>query len=422
MNPVQVIQSLINVENVHKATVVPLKPGQMVYGSVEKFLPNDTAIVRIGNRKLFADVKTLLSTNENYWFEVVTSSNEGVQLKVLEQKGSANSSHFLLKNFQLPETKQNQQLLQFFLSKNVPFTKEQLKIAGFWLPNQTDLTKELTALEWMARKDLPFTKPIFDSLVAVQDARPLNQQLSELVQQLDGPQFASFQSTEPLKQVIASIIGTESFNQVLNGNEAKHMLQSLIHSLGLEYEKDVGQISAHLEDTTHVLKPILMEAISELGSKGKELEPLLNRLTGLQLLSQDFTGTIQQMVMQLPITLGNQPTDVTIQWNGRKTKEAQIDPDYCRILFYLDLQSLDQTVIDMQVQNKVVHLSIINDTNNLEPVVNALTPSLKEKLETIGYKLSFVNIIPSSEKRVEHHVNKPEHLFMEAYHGVDIKI
>jgi hypothetical protein len=277
-------------------------------------------------------------------------------------------------------------------------------------------------LEWMARKDLPFTKSIFDTLVAVQNSTPLSEQLTEVNQQLDHPQFASFKSTEPLKQMIFSIIGDQSFNQIPSGTEVKHMLKTLIHSLGFEYEKDIQQVSNNSADTLHVLKPLLMEAMTELGPKGKELEPLLNRLTGLQLLSQDITGPMQQMVMQLPITLGNQQTDVTIQWNGRKTNKGQIDPEYCRILFYLDLQSLQQTVIDMQVQNKVVHVSIINDTKNLEPIVRELSPSLKEKLETMGYKLSFVNIQPSSEKRVVQHVNKPDHLFMEAYHGVDIKI
>jgi hypothetical protein len=130
-----------------------------------------------------------------------------------------------------------------------------------------------------------------------------------------------------------------------------------------------------------------------------------------------------QMVLQMPFSFGGQQSDITLQWSGKKTKAGQIDPDFCRILFHLDLQSLEQTVIDMQVQNRVVHLSVINDKQGIEPIVKALAPMLKEKLESNGYTLSFVKVNPTFDKKQAGVAQpNPMNLSTDLYKRVDIKI
>jgi hypothetical protein len=432
MNPIQTIQSIFKAENLQKASMVSLKPGQLLYGRVEKLLPNNTAMIQIGNLKLFAHLKASLSTDGSYWFEV-RSEGDAIQLKVVEGEGqniSGQSSQSLLKNFQLPETKINLQILQFFLSKNLPFTKEHLRAAANWINNKSDFSKELTAFEFMIKKDLPFTKQSFQSLVAVQDSQSFTTQLEELRSYLEEPKFTPLKKVQQLKLMISTILGNSSIDQLKiqldSGTEAKKLLQTMVQSLGLEYEKKVELWSRDNQnslETLHSLKPLLMSAIHELGTRGKELEPILNRLTGMQLISQDTTGPIHQMVMQLPISLGEKESDVTLQWSGRKTSKGQIDPEHCRILFYLELQSINQTVVDMQIQNKVIHVSVINDSKEIEPIVTILTPTLKEKLESLGYKLSFIKVIPSFEKvKMDVRQMNPVNFSNEFYQGVDIKI
>jgi hypothetical protein len=425
MNSVQMFQSLFNGGNLQNASMVPIKPGQLLYGRVEKFLPNETAIIQIGNARLVANLQASLSTSQSYMFEVRSSSNEGIQLKVVEMKGKSDSVNLLVEHFQLPETKRNEQLLQFFLSKNIPFSKEQLRIASTLISNPID-AKELIALEWMVKKDIPFTKLIFQSLVAVQDSQSFSNQLGKVGNYLEDPEFASLKSLHPLKQWISTNGGTHSFDQLGTGLEVKQMLQTMVQSLGLDYEKDVQLWAKDKEksiESLNSLKPLLLEAMTELGGRGKELEPLLNRLTGMQLISQNTIGPMQQILMQLPLSFGEKQADVTIQWSGRKTSNGQIDPDYCRILFYLDLQSLNQTVIDMQIQNRVIHVSVINDTKEIEPIVIALTPPLTEKLASIGYTLSFIKVNPSFETiKKEPNQMKPNFFSSDLYQKVDLKI
>ena len=68
MNPVQKLQSLFKNGSLQKESLVFLKPGQLLYGRVEKLLPNGMAIIRIGNIRLSATLKADLSPLTNYWF------------------------------------------------------------------------------------------------------------------------------------------------------------------------------------------------------------------------------------------------------------------------------------------------------------------------------------------------------------------
>jgi hypothetical protein len=418
--------SVFNTNSLHKASMVSLRPGQLLYGRVEKLFPNSTAIIQVGNMRLFAQLKANINNTDSYWFEVRSGGNDGMELKLLEGIGQKHPGNLLLKNLQLPESKQNLQLLEFISLKNLPISKDQLKLAATWITNQGALAMELTALEWMIDKEFPFTKQIFQSLVSVQESQSFYGQLEEVGRYLEQTSIESSKTIQSLRDVISSILDNTQSNEVENGKTIQHLLRNLVQLLGLEYEKEVQLWTNPEQDSAEPfqsLKPLLMKAMLELGESGKELEPLLNRLTGMQLISQDSIGPMLQMVLQLPFSFGGKQSDITLQWSGRKTNSGQIDPDFCRILFHLDLQSLEQTVIDMQVQNKVVHLSVINDKHEIEPIVRALTPMLKEKLESIGYTLSFVKVNPTFEKsQIGLSQSNPMNLSTDLYKRVDIKI
>jgi hypothetical protein len=426
MNPVRMIDSLLSFKSLQRALVVSLRPGQLVFGRVEKLFPNSTAMIQVGNMHLFAQLKANVNDKESYWFEVRSGGSDGIELKLIEGIGQDQSGKIFLKNLQLPETKQNMQLLELISLKNLPISTDQLKLAATWIPKQGNLTKELTALEWMIEKELPFTKPIFQSLVAVQDSQSFYAQLEKVISFLEQSGMDSSKTLQSLREVISFILKNPTSTELESGKAIQDLLRNLVQSLGLEFEKEV-QLWTNTEqdavDPLQSLKPLLMKAMLELGEKGKELEPLLNRLTGMQLISHNSVGPMLQMVLQMPFSFGGHQSDITLQWNGKKTKAGQIDPDFCRILFHLDLQSLEQTVIDMQVQNRVVHLSIINDKKEIEPIVKAFTPMLKEKLESNGYTLSFVKVNPIFDKK---HAGvaqpNPMTLSTDLYKRVDIKI
>ena len=81
-------------------------------------------------------------------------------------------------------------------------------------------------------------------------------------------------------------------------------------------------------------------------------------------------------------------------------ENGKIDPDFARILFYLDLHSLEKTIIDMQVQNRIVTVTVFNADPALQTLGNMMGDKLKQGLESTGYKLSGVFFKNFKEEQV----------------------
>ena len=72
--------------------------------------------------------------------------------------------------------------------------------------------------------------------------------------------------------------------------------------------------------------------------------------------------------------------------------DGKIDSDFARVLFYLQMESIKETVIDMQVQNRIVSLTVFNENTKLQPLAQGLKELLAIGLEEKGYQLSGVQI------------------------------
>jgi hypothetical protein len=550
MNPIQMVKSLLNNKQLQSSSALSIRPGQIMYGKVEKLFPNNMALVKLGTVKLHAQIEAAVKANERYWFEAHPSKNGNLYLKLLDhrimnQVGRKETISSLLAGFHLPETKSNAQLLQFLLSKELAFTKDQLVKGALWLSETTKPTFGLPALEMMLKKDLPFTSQTFKSLVAFLHPSSFSSQLKELANALDHPKFTSSSDTVILlKDIITNILDG---NKLLNGQKAvtfiidqwhsqqgskqtqeaafrllqdlnvfpksysqerailslekgdsqlwqdskfakndwthnahemvkslnntqinnilirlselaqhlssntskeevellkqisnqvnsslqdsfdvKQLFKQMIQLIGLEHEKEVVAFLKNGIETPgklESLKALLLTVMSELGANGsKELEPILHRLTGIQLLAHESNGPLQQLYIQFPLSLGNKLSDVILQWSGRKKENGQIDPSFCRILFYIDLENINETVIDMQVQNRVINIMIINDTKGLEVSVTQeqSQSQLKEQLGALNYILSSVKVTSPFEQETK--VQPIEIALQQSYRGVDIKI
>ena len=114
---------------------------------------------------------------------------------------------------------------------------------------------------------------------------------------------------------------------------------------------------------------------------------------------------------------------MTIKWEGKKKADGKIDADFCRVLFYVEMPRLKQTVIDMQVQNRIVYLHIAAEIPGplLKKISSPAVDSLKEALEAGGYRLSGVSFKEPAAVEKE---KPPLARIMDndRYMGVDIRI
>ena len=101
-------------------------------------------------------------------------------------------------------------------------------------------------------------------------------------------------------------------------------------------------------------------------------------------------------------------------------ENGKIDANYARILFYLQMESLQETVIDMQVQNRIVSMTIFNDNPGLKMLAEPLQQNLKAGLADKNYQLSGVVIKPfDKETSIDLIHNESE---QQEESGVDIRI
>ncbi|WP_226643926.1 hypothetical protein [Mesobacillus subterraneus] len=240
-------------------------------------------------------------------------------------------------------------------------------------------------------------------------------QLSGLQAQLLSEAVGKAEQPAPLQETSAALL-----------TDAK--IKRFLSALGLSYEHQLGEVLKDGEigkaPVSETVKSMVLRLLNENPPPAvKEAsELLLNKLTGFQLLSQE-AGPIQQLVVQIPFVLGGKTNELTMQWSGKKTEDGKIDADFCRVLFYLKLEHLNDLIVDMQVQNRIMSVQIFNENPVLKKMAEQLTPVLKSKLAEINYQLSSVHFhLPGQSQSGKNQRVLSDLYSQKEYSGVDIKI
>lgn len=444
------LQSLFPQDQMTTARMINLKVGDILNGQVLKLFSDNLALVQLGGMKLSAKLTTPLTENTKYWFQVV-DNNSFLELKVMDdvqmlkkEIGKGQGQDFfslLLKKIGLAGTEGNKELISMFLTEDLPLSKEAIKAASEWVReiNKVDLPKALAAIKLAINKELPLTETVLKSMLALQTDEPMSDHLvkvSEAIKTIGHPSDTITQLQKILGQLTGQTADHElldTFSKpIVNWNNEKEVLKTikqLVHQMGLEYEVDISLLEKDpsIESKLVALKPLLIKAAAESSNPllNVKIEELLSRITGLQLMNTEQAGQLQQVFLQLPIILGPKATDLLVQWTGKRRITGQIDPDFCRILFYLELEQLRETLVDVHVQKRIVTIQIYNDTPCLDIIVKKFRTLLKDKLEGLHYHLSGIVVSPRERNvvdKMEHFSMKTNSVFPSSMNGVDVKI
>ena len=214
----------------------------------------------------------------------------------------------------------------------------------------------------------------------------------------------------------------ETVLQQLDGKAFEHAMKEVLKTLGFSYEARLGANGEEIRQIASTLKPQLVELIQHqtVSANVKEqAELVLGRMNGLQLLSNE-NGPQHQLLMQVPLEFLGKKMDATLEWKGRMLENGKIDPEFARIMFYLQLEALEETVIDMQVQNRIVTINLYNHDTHLQPQAEMLKESLKKGLQAVGYQLSGVFVKTFEEQKLSSKINIKSSV--KETQGVDIRI
>lgn len=247
--------------------------------------------------------------------------------------------------------------------------------------------------------------------------------------QLD--QWMSNQPTDAARPLWTMVneMRAESFS-LMNSSKGEAPLKMFLQQLGLQYETDLRGGSTTQEAVrAQNLKASLLEFLQQTQNVPQasrdQAEFLLQRLTGYQLTSSEQHGPIQHTLFQIPLKMANKYQDMTIQWEGRQTSDGSIDESHCRIIFYLTLEAIEETVVDVQIQNRVITLTIFNENEKPSSIQNIWLPLLKEKLDGLDYKLSAIKWKQPDEQSSDEPVKQMGKAYPKedyGYRGVDVRI
>ncbi|MFS0751863.1 hypothetical protein [Oceanobacillus sp. 1P07AA] len=217
-------------------------------------------------------------------------------------------------------------------------------------------------------------------------------------------------------------------NPVLNNSPQLGSIQQLFlqqirwmnQRAGINYEH---QLAHQQIDINNVKAQLIQLVQTSNGSLAEKAQQLLNHIQGIQINSVTESNGFLQAFLQIPAQKLGLAKDIDLQFESKKTKDGKIDPEFCRVLFYLSLNNLKDTVIDMHVQKRNVTVTIYNNFTNLEKFVGPIKSNLNQGLEQIDYKLSSVHIKPmdSLYETGKEHSEKRYHQ-LSSYQGVDFRV
>ncbi|OXS63273.1 hypothetical protein B0G93_10395 [Bacillus sp. V-88] len=229
---------------------------------------------------------------------------------------------------------------------------------------------------------------------------------------------APFSNQEKIFQMLHHQTVSDLTEQI-QGDELAKVLKKVIGDFGINYE---AQLHRGYDVQNQTLKEHLIGlSQNHPASDIRQLaDDIVLRMNHQVLHSQD-PSPLLTIVQQFPMYLFGRNTDITLQWTGKEKEKGVIDGDYCRVLFYLNMKEMDETLIDMQVQHRVISLTVWNDHPAAEALSQPLIPDLKHTLEKLDYQLSAVKV-----KKPDKHESLSERIlgdeFNQTFSGVDVRI
>lgn len=383
-----------------------LRAGQVIRGEVVKLYPHQTAQIKLGKRLLIAKLGTPLSVGQHYHFQV-QSTESTPHLKVLgalqESTSLKEQAATLLDQLSITKSKSNLNLANTLLRDEIPFNRKQLVMATRLLGATDQQNAGIQAIKQLLIRQIPLNHQTYHALLAVETTE-LSGQLESLLEALNSlPERTAME--EDVRAQIRNIINhnhsVESMPRNLIQDLFMNQLMKIVKQLGLSYE---NKLIHHIELGKQIesLKPSLMQLMSHSSNQIKDQsQQLLHLLNGLQIKSVQETNHLIHTSIQLPGQAFKLPHDIYIDMEGRRSESGEINPDYCRIVCYLDLRKLEETVIDLHIQKRHVSITIYNN-HPIKSIAKRFESKLAEGLEAQGFTLTSVLVRPLTSKKNQH--------------------
>ena len=289
-----------------------------------------------------------------------------------------------------------------------------------------EMAMELT--KFMVVRHADSTESIMKNLQLVTSALLEDENLAGNFEKVKQMITVSSESSAEEIKLLAQLDKATAPSTLQSPKEMVQFLKNIFAITGLDYENILyNRLQQHLPLSSvqlDQLKPLLLQFEKLMLNKEENstISNLVSKITGFQLLSRD-EGSFQHLFLPIPVLLENEAKEWYVHMTSKKKDGEGIDPEYCRIVLYLDLPVFSTTLVDLLVQQKVISLSIHHSYTPLGTLVEKGLPLLKGNLSMKGYTLSAVKTIPSKiEKSDEIPLEFLRKILDASDGGVDIRI
>ncbi|TYP77673.1 flagellar hook-length control protein FliK [Paenibacillus methanolicus] len=129
-------------------------------------------------------------------------------------------------------------------------------------------------------------------------------------------------------------------------------------------------------------------------------QQLIQQITGQQLLlSPERNGSpFTHVTMFIPLKTADGDQTASIHIQTRRGRKGELDAENCRLMFDLRMKSLGDTIVDVQVVDKIVSLRLWNDHPAIESLLDGSRAEITEALKQAGYQLSSLRSTPMPDR------------------------
>jgi hypothetical protein len=118
-------------------------------------------------------------------------------------------------------------------------------------------------------------------------------------------------------------------------------------------------------------------------------QQLIGQITGQQLLlsPERNNSVFTHVTMFIPLKDASGEQTASVQIQTRRGRRGELDADNCRLLFNLSMRALGDTLVDVQITDKIVSLQLWNDHPAIAGLVESSREELSARLGGVGYQL-----------------------------------
>ncbi|MBM7644340.1 hypothetical protein JOD45_000533 [Scopulibacillus daqui] len=362
--------------------------GQILKGKVVNIISDDKVEIIVGQRQLTATVNTRLEWGRDYLFQVKQHKEPPV-LQVLNNGADQdNSTQFevrqMMNILKLKDDPVIEMLIKSLIKADIPITRDLLLSAKHLLAQSHSLESGIKTVEWMVRHRLPLEKDFFQSVESLFQEEHLSTHANRLLHQM-----------MPMPNRTNAMMALARFLHSLPAanHESSNWLDMLVNKIGFQHENLLSSFASNNKGNNQLnetLKSLVLKLIQDTETPSQlkpAAEMMLKSITGQQLQMVSNDETLVQLLMQLPIRSKDKFDNVSIYWEGKRSRSGQIDSGNCQIFCRLDLNQLNEMLVHIRIQKKNMTIKIHNNYTGLGTALRKWEDLLRMRLEEAGFRL-----------------------------------